>query len=155
GLTADRGEDAADVDRRAGDGERIDFAGVRVRVPARRRPGRRVDGGDVVAGQAANVVEVATYVDGRAGNGKRVDGGGGAAASEGGARVPARRRPGARVEGGDVVASIAADRGETATDVDGRARDGKRVDLTVGGRVKARVDRTVGANVGDVLARET
>ena len=52
------------------------------------------------------------------------------------------------------MAGLAADGGEAPADVDGRARDGKGVDLAVRVGDERRIHGAVGQDVGDVLAGE-
>src|SRR5215216_5855222 len=101
-LPADRGEEAARVDGRAGDGEGPDPgdgeadllpAGrkVCVRIPGRGRARVRLKGGDRVAGLAADRAEGAADVYDRPGDAEGED-------LAVGTRVPTRRRPGGGVE---------------------------------------------------------
>src|SRR5581483_7852574 len=128
GLAADLGEVAPGVDRGAGDGEvknlREEHAILRVRVPGGRVSGRGREGGDVVAGLAADLGEVAPGVDRGAGDGEGVD-------VPVSVRVPGGHGPARGVDSRDAVSGGTADLREVTASVDGRVGHDKRADRVV------------------------
>ena len=143
GLAADRGEVAADVDGRAGDGS----AWTSSHSGSSCRGRWSGEGGDRLR---------ASRRSSRSRRRRRRSSRRRQRVTCRWARVPAVAARG-RVEGGE-VAGLAADRGEAAADVDGRAGDGEGLDAHVGVPsafgLEARVDAAVGEDVGEVVSRD-
>src|SRR5438034_1259141 len=99
---------------------------VGARVPAGGVAGGGVERGEVLAGLAADRVELAARVDDPPVEHYGEDLGSSDATA--GSRIPARRRPGRGVERGDGVPRLAPDRAEIAARVDGRPGDHDCVD---------------------------